>query len=94
MPMIGCGDEASVDIFSREELAEVAVFGATLILISLVYSGTCLLELVRFYIANGDHLRVLLIQKTTHIPLSLRTEADATDGNPVAGRNRSGSTQG
>ena len=37
-------------------------------------------------IAHGDDLGVLLIEEVAHVSLPLRADADAADGNAVAGR--------
>ena len=94
VPMIGRGDEAGIDVLAGDQLAEVAISSAVLVLVMLVDSIARLLEVAGHDIAHRDDLGVLLIEEVAHIPLSLRADANAADRNAVAGRDPTGLAQG
>ena len=86
MPVVGRGDEAGVNVLSRQQFAEVSISGAILILVGLVHQVARLLELLLFHVAHGDDLGVRLRKKVPHVAGALRAVADAAHGDPVAGR--------
>ena len=86
VPVIGCRDEESVDVFPGDNLAEVAISGAIVVLIALVDRRASLFELVLFHIAHSHNLGVRLVQKVAHVPPPLRPDANAADDDAVAGR--------
>ena len=94
VPMVGCGDQHGIDVFAGEQLAEVAIRSAVLVLIMLVDAVARLLEVAGHDIAHGDNLGVLLIEEVAHVPLSLRADTDAADGNAVAGGDAARFAQG
>ena len=86
MPMVRGGDQKRVNVFAGDDLLEVAVAFAVVVLVVLIHSSARLFQVGVHHIADGHHLCVFLVEEVPHVPLSLRSQADAADHNAVARR--------
>ena len=90
MPMVGRGDHDSVDVFAREEFAEilvsVATFGARggcFLRVMLIDSFPGELAAGGIDVTYGNHARVFRSQMPAHQAAALSADTDATDGQQV-----------
>ena len=79
-----------VNVLAGDQFTEVGVGGAVVVLVVLVDAVAGLVEVVFHDVAHGDDPGVFLIEEVAHVPLPLRPDADAADGDAVAGRDLAG----
>jgi hypothetical protein len=83
VPVVGGGDQDTVDVFAVEQLCEFGAGFGVVVLVGLVDLAFCTCEGVLFDVAEGEHLAVLLREEVPHDPPALGAGADTADTDPV-----------
>ena len=79
MPVVGRRDADRVEVGAREQLAEVLVPLATLVLIVSVDLVHGFREMPRVHVRDGQHAAVRDIEKRIEVAVALPADADAAD---------------
>jgi hypothetical protein len=86
VPAIAGGDQHGVEVRPRQQLAQVAVGDAVPVAVMGVGDGLELLAHPRLHVAGRDVLHVLFRHHRRQHHLAARADADAAEGDAVAGR--------
>jgi hypothetical protein len=94
VPMVGRRDEHSVNVLPRQQLPEVSIGNAILVLVAFIDLVERRLQIPLGDIANGHHLRIRLGQGIPHNAAPLRAHTNAAHHHAVAGRRAACLAQG
>ena len=89
VPVVRRGDANGVDIRAGEQVAEILVGLAVLVVVFLVHAVGGRLEVVRINVGDGQHAAIVVAQEVAQIAAALPADADRSHGDLLRGGIRS-----
>ena len=84
VPVVGHSDRDHVEVVSCEQLTEVAVAGAALVVVGIIDHLLGVIAVLSVDIRHGDNLQLLLAKEASHVSGALAADAYAAHGETVA----------
>ena len=94
MPVIRSRDTDSIDVFTPQELLEMAVALAVLALVAFVDLVLRMVHIVLVDIANGDDLNIFVANEGAHVAAADAADPDVSDDNPLTGSDSAAQSEG